>query len=207
MIRPATFARAVERRLERLLQRSVVLSPRDWNVLAGWQARGVPLAMVLEAIDEVAAKKKGAAPRSLTYFVRAVEESWRTVQEGRALRVGETPHGTLQGEGDRAEPWEAAVRSGRLPGPLSRAVGELVARLREGEDPRPVDDELDRILFAGIKAPEAHARAHAEALAALAAYERRMTRPAWSRTLERAVTDRMRLALGLPRIRLTRPMV
>jgi hypothetical protein len=190
----------VERRLERLLQRPVVLSPRDWRVLAGWHARGVPLAVVLEAMDEVAAKKRGAPPRALSYFVRAVEESWRAVQEGRALRVGEAGRDAPGKAAEPVAPWTSALASGRLPGPLARTVTEMVARLRAGEDPRSIDDDLDRALCSGETAPEAFARARQEALEALSAYEHRMTRDAWTRTLARAVSDRMREALGLPRI-------
>lgn len=207
MTRSSTFAREVERKLEHLLRRPVVLSPRDWRVLASWHARGVPVALVLETMDEVVAKKKGALPRSLSYCVRAVEESWRAVQEGRALRAGEVGRGAPRPAEDTAAPWEAAVGSGRLPVALSRAVDELVRLLRDGEDPRTVDDRLDRVLCAGETAPEAHSRARSEALLALAAYEGRMTRPAWTRTLERAVADRMRNALGLPRLGASRRVV
>lgn len=203
----SSFARAVESRLESILKRPVVLSPRDWTTLAGWHARGIPLPLVLETLEEVAARKGGTPARSLRYFVRAIEESWLAVLDGRAIR--HRPDACAKpGRGEsRESPWSAATRAGDSPPALERLLDDLAAALERGEDPAKVDETLDRALADGSIAPDLHRAAREGALEALRDYRGRMPAAAWNKTLTRAVVERMRRALGLPRLGPSRPMV
>lgn len=197
-----TYAREVERCLERISQRPVVLSPRDWGVIAGWHARGIPLPLILETMEVLARRKKrGRPPSSVAYFVRAVEESWQAVQEGRAVHLTGTADRPKVNQSDLVRPWADALRSGELPEALSREVSNLVARVVAGDDPAEVDAELDSMLLRGNVAEDAFQNARQEALAALEPYKRRMLRTVWEATLERAISDRMRTVLGLHRLR------
>lgn len=203
----SSFARAVESRLESILKRPVVLSPRDWTTLAGWHARGIPLPLVLETLEEVATRKGGTQARSLRYFVRAVEESWQAVLDGRAIRHPAGAGGKSSGGESADVPWNAAVRAGELPPAIERLLEELSEALAGGADRAKVDESLDRALADGSIAPDLHRAARQEALEALRDYRGRMPAAAWERTLARAVVERMRRTLGLPRLRPSRPMV
>lgn len=77
----ARYARAVERALAESSGRAVVMSPRDFSLLSGWLARGVPLGLVLEQIEH--RKSRGRDVRSLASVARAVEEAWGSVVDGR----------------------------------------------------------------------------------------------------------------------------
>jgi hypothetical protein len=70
-----------------------------------------------------------------------------------------------------------------------------------------VDEALDRALAAGAVAPDVHREARESAFEALREYRDRMPPDAWEKTLERAVVERLRRRLGLPRLRSGRPMV
>lgn len=203
----SSFVRAVEARLESILRRPIVLSPRDWTTLASWHAQGIPLPLILETLDEVAAKKGGAYPRSLRYFVRAVEESWQAVVDGRAIRH----RGAEGSEPQRAEspetPWGAPTGSIARPPAVERLLEELSEALARGAERATVDERLDRALAAGSVAPDLLRAAREAALEALREYRDRMPADAWEKTLDRAVVERLRRALGLPRLRSVRPMV
>jgi hypothetical protein len=203
----SSFARAVESRLESILKRPVVLSPRDWTTLAGWHARGIPLPLVLETLQEVAARKGGGQARSLRYFVRAVEESWQAVLDGRAIRHRGAASGTSAGGESREAPWSAKTRPGERPPSLERLLEDLSKALARGTDPAVIDETLDRALAEGSIAPEIHRASRQEALEALGNYRGRMSAAAWDKTLRRAVVERMRRSLGLPRLRPSRPVV
>ena len=80
--RVARYARAVERALARSSGRAVVMSPRDFSLLTGWLARGVPLALVLEQIE--LRRSTGRDVRSLAPIAAAVERAWGAVVDGRS---------------------------------------------------------------------------------------------------------------------------
>jgi hypothetical protein len=77
----ARYARALERALAQASGRAVVMSPRDFALVTGWLARGVPAALILEQIEH--RKAKGKDVRSLASIARAVEEAWGAVVDGR----------------------------------------------------------------------------------------------------------------------------
>lgn len=66
-----------------------VMNARDWALMKSWSAEGVPLAVVIEAIDSVFEKNeaKGTQKKinSLSYCRHAVKELWT---ERRELQIG-----------------------------------------------------------------------------------------------------------------------
>jgi hypothetical protein len=66
-----------------------VLNAKDWALMKSWNDEGVPLPVVIEAIDSVfdknAAKGSKKVINSLSYCRHAVKELW---QERRELQVG-----------------------------------------------------------------------------------------------------------------------
>ena len=74
---PEAYARQLERALSRVRERPVVLSPRDWELLSEWYSRGIPLAIVEQAMEAAsereASKKRRPARRGLAYVAPAVD--------------------------------------------------------------------------------------------------------------------------------------
>jgi hypothetical protein len=76
-----------------------ILSAKDWALMKKWHADGVPLAVVIEAIDSVFEKNETSGRRkvisSLSYCRHAVKEVW---QDRKELIVGDgetTPEAQL----------------------------------------------------------------------------------------------------------------
>ena len=65
----------------------MVLSPREWGCVQDWFERGIPLALVLEALEEkLRTRSKRATGRPKLGSLReAVEESWSVLKGDRAL--------------------------------------------------------------------------------------------------------------------------
>jgi hypothetical protein len=107
------YFRAVEELFVSLRGAPMLLSPVDWQIARSWRRRGIPLAVLREALEGVFTRRRerGTTSRvnSLRYCAAAVEKAWRAQLElGRA-----------------AGPEQGA--SPALASPL--AVGELLERL------------------------------------------------------------------------------
>lgn len=67
------------------------LSPLDWQIIAEWQRQGIPLSLVLRAINDVfdnyetLPKKKKRPIKSISYCAEEIEASF---EEFLQLRVG-----------------------------------------------------------------------------------------------------------------------
>ncbi len=91
----AEYFRTIEERFCALRGAPMLLSPRDWALIAQWWAEEVPLPVVLEAVEEVfaARARRGGdgADRinSLTYARPEVLRRWRLHREMTAPRRGE----------------------------------------------------------------------------------------------------------------------
>lgn len=198
------YAREIENALSRLRERPVVLSPRDWALVSDWYAREIPLALVLEVLEDLAdrARRRHArsGPRSLAYAAAAVEESWRAVVEGRGGRAGETrsPLPPLDRGRNR---WVAAGSRPETPGALRDAIADLLRRLASGLSAENADRELDESIVT-LCPPDLLARIDAGIDADLAAFRDRMKPDVLERTRRRARVDRLRREHGLPRLAL-----
>jgi hypothetical protein len=102
----------------------LLVSPLDQELVAEWERRGLPPAVVCRGIRhgvEAAAERRAAPPRSIRAVRLAVEDEWRAYRSG---RVGDAP----------APAGEAAVAQVRL-----AAARELLARVGR-EAPGPLRD-------------------------------------------------------------------
>ncbi len=115
----------------------LLLSPLDIDLVADWERRGLPVAVVcrglrsgLERLLEERAPGGATLPRSLRAYRFAVEDEWRAYKSG---RVGESP--PPPGEAGVAQARLAAALawlegSGRtVAGPLRSLYGEVRHRL------------------------------------------------------------------------------
>lgn len=94
-----------------------VFSARDWTLIRQWKDSGIPLSIVIEAIDSCFDKREESSRRrtisSLSYCRHAVKELW---EERRELQVG--AEGTVP-ESSPAEGVQALARA------LEESAGEI----------------------------------------------------------------------------------
>ena len=97
-----------------------ILNAKDWALMQKWAAEGIPLPVVIEALDSVFDKQeaKGKSVSSLSYCKHAVKELW---DERRALQVGaegatpeEDPSSRLDALAEALEPTPAAAFAPRI---------------------------------------------------------------------------------------------
>lgn len=97
-----------------------ILNAKDWALMKSWSEEGIPLPIVIEAIDAVFDKSEAGGSRrkvnSLSYCRHAVKELW---QERRGLQVGS----------DEASPEENVV-------PLLESLAAAVETVAAGYGPR-----------------------------------------------------------------------
>jgi hypothetical protein len=194
----ARYVRRIERRWAEIQERPIVLSPREWTLVAAWHARGVPLALVAQAMDEAVERSRrgGRLPRRVTYLASAVEEAWATVLDGRLgpADPAPAPAATAPGGAWRRRALDPAS------GPALRGlIEELLQRLAAGEPAEELDRELDRRLVACVP-PALLAAVDAGIEIELAAYRERISEERLHRTRARARIVRLRGALGLARL-------
>ena len=131
-----------------------VLSSRDWALMKGWKDEGIPLSIVVEAMDECF-EKRSNTPRkrvisSLSYCRHAVAEMW---DDRKSLHVG---------DGDSIPETDAAARLADLAETLRLAaegLGSTMTRehvLRAAEELRSIrpDESARRIEEKLIKIEE-----------------------------------------------------
>jgi hypothetical protein len=103
----------------------LMLSPLDQELLAEWERRGMPVAVVCRGLRrglEDLAERRAGSPRSMRALRFAVEDEWRAYQQG---RVGEAP--PPPAEEGAAEARLAAARD-----LLQEAARAVEAHRREG---------------------------------------------------------------------------
>jgi hypothetical protein len=164
-----------------------IVNAKDWALMKKWHADGVPLPVVIEALDSVFDKQeaKGRKVNSLSYCKHAVKELW---DERRELAIG--------GEGSVPEE-DPTARLEELAAALPVAWGERVRTLRGSvphieEQLMALESELIEELLPA--APEL--RGEAEALVAGADEKTR------ARSLEAHLRRLARERFGIPRLSL-----
>jgi hypothetical protein len=176
-----------------------VLSAKDWALMKRWRDDGVPLPVVLEAIDTVFEKNETSGRRkvisSLSYCRHAVKELW---EDRKVLYVGETettPEHSL-------EVLASALAAIPLAAPFADRVRDL-ARL--GSIPKIEEHLLDlerELVDAAITAhPAEVAEIRAEIAAALGDTSR-IDEKTLARTVEANLRRLVRERFGLPRLTL-----
>lgn len=190
-----------------------VFSAKDWALMKSWRGEGVPIAIVLEAIDRCfdhrAASGRKAPISSLSYCRHAVVDLW---EERKDLKVGEggavperDPAPLLE---QLASELDAATRrapSETLRAVLAGAAGQVRA-IRPIEAVPVIEERLlaveDRLL-ASIEAampPEDLASLGAEVEAALGGHK--LEEAVAARTRQANLRRLVRKRFGLPRLSL-----
>ena len=83
----AEYFQEIEAHFARRRGTPFILNAKDWALMKQWAADGIPLPVVIEALDSVFDKREaaGKSVSSLTYCKHAVKEMWKDRQ---ALSVG-----------------------------------------------------------------------------------------------------------------------
>jgi hypothetical protein len=225
------YYRAVEEEFVRRRGAAMLLSPRDWSLIGEWKEAGVPLRVVLQAIDNIFDAFERRAPRgrrinSLSYCrqeVLALDELYRTlhaVEAGRprapedaAAVAAAAGHLGRLGRRVRAA-MAPASQAGRDPlvASLARVAAELKGLRREiksgvlaphllEERLRQFDEELLAALRASLR-PEEMSPLEEAAHRALGRAAERMTREARDRTRRARLARLLRESAALPRLTL-----
>jgi len=202
--------------------KNLLLSPLDWAMIEGWQDRGIPLHVVIRAIESVfdAFDKKPAQPRaikSLFYCREEVEAQfveWSASQAGRSPgpenASGETLSKNevesfieevtrrLQASNDenlREDLERAIVRLGELKEDLPDDIGLVEPTLHD------IEKFLDRALLSN--ADTEHLKTVKKDIAAqLKAYKAGMEAEAYQNTFDLMLMKRLREDAGVPRLSL-----
>ena len=202
--------------------KNLLLSPLDWAMIEGWQDRGIPLHVVIRAIESVfdAFDKKPAQPRaikSLFYCREEVEAQfveWSASQAGRSPgpenASGETLSQNevgsfieevtrrLQASNDenlREDLERAIVRLGELKQDLPDDIGLVEPTLHD------IEKFLDRALLSN--ADTEHLKTVKKDIGAqLKAYRAGMEAEAYQTTFDLMLMKRLREDAGVPRLSL-----
>jgi len=166
-----------------------VLSAKDWALMKEWHDGGVPLPVVIEAIDSVFDKQdgKGRKVNGLRYCRHAVKELW---DERRELQIGAA-------EAAPEENAEALLEE--LANAVPEAFADRVRELAKEKSVPRIEErliELEQELLSSLATDEV--RAEARALAAGADDKTR------ARTEEATLRRLVRERFGLPRLTLFR---
>jgi hypothetical protein len=101
----ATYLRTIEDVFVSLRGKGVMLSPRDVALVDGWRERGLPLRVVLSALQESAKRfverRRGdeSFPNTLAYFENAIEQAalgWRERSQSWSPQSADGALGTVQ---------------------------------------------------------------------------------------------------------------
>ena len=140
-----------------------ILSAKDWVLMKKWSEDGIPLPVVLEAIDSVFDKQeaKGKKVNSLAYCKHAVKEMWDERKELQVGAEGLSPEESPQGRLDAL----ATVLESTAAADYAPRVRELA---KEQTLPRIEDAlmELETLLIEELLVRAPQLREQATALAA-----------------------------------------
>ena len=167
-----------------------VLSAKDWVLMKKWAEDGIPLPVVIEALDSVFDKQeeKGKKVNSLSYCRHAVKEMW---DERRALQVGAEGASPEEDPGQRLELLAAALEAASA-GAFAPRVRKL-ASLRSLPKIEEALMELEEELIGALATGELRAEAARIAGAGLDEKVR-------ARTIEANLRRVVREHYGLPRL-------
>jgi hypothetical protein len=164
-----------------------IVNPKDWALMKKWHEDGIPLPVVIEALDSVFDKQeaKGRKVNSLSYCKHAVKELW---DERRELAIGS--EGAIPEEDPTAR-LEALAAA--LPAPYADQVRALRGSVPAIEEQLMV---LEAALIEELLPQAPELRAEAEALVAGADEKTR------ARSLEAHLRRLARERFGVPRLSL-----
>lgn len=229
---PDPYFQSIEEEFARRRGAAMLLSPRDWNLIAEWKAAGIPLRVVLQAIHNVfdafeLRASKGRRINSLSYCRQEVASLGEIDATVHAVEAGRPPESMPDASGTAAvarhlgrlnrqvrAAMAAASAAGRDPlvGGLAGVASEL-RRLRKDIrggrfDPRGLEEELRRLddavlaLARAALPAESLDRIAADVAAGAGPALGRMTPKARDRTRRLHEARLIREACALPRLTL-----
>ncbi len=212
----------IEEAFVRRRGKNLLLSPLDWAMIEGWQERGVPLHVVLRAIETVFDTfDKHPQPRtikSLFYCREEIEEQYKEWSESQTGKAAGEADGALHETHSRetvltflknATESLHVAKNERFREDFLRATArleELAENLPEDlglVEPTLYDIEtfIDRALVTNSD-PEHLKSLKKETAAELKAYKSAMDAEAYKRTFDLMLLKRLREEQGVPRLSL-----
>jgi hypothetical protein len=177
-----------------------ILSAKDWALMKSWHADGVPLPVVIEAIDSVFEKNETSGRRkvisSLSYCRHAVKELWN---ERKEMLVGGSEASPEAAPGPLLESLAAQLETVAVAAPFAERLRALASEKsvpRIEEKLIELEGEMLDAIIAGT--PEVAAEIRSEIAASLQGLDEK-TRV---RTEEANLRRRLRERFGLPRLTL-----
>lgn len=212
----------IEETFVRRRGKSLLLSPLDWALMESWKDRGIPLHIVLRAIEHVfdvydAQPNRKRTIKGLSYCKEEVEAQfaeWSEMQAGR----GQTAviESAEEGQFSKATVAEhirksvdamkaiAPSHGGVLREALERAVSRLESLLQTEENTEKIEASLAKIddLVDDAIIQQADSNERAEVERQLVSYKASMETEAYDRTLRLMLVKRLREASQVPRVSL-----
>lgn len=170
-----------------------VLNAKDWALMKEWSEQGIPLAVVIEAIDAVFNRRDAESKKvnGLSFCKFAVKELWK---ERKELQVG------AEGAGpeENVEPLLEALALRLASSPAASFADRVRALVREKSVPRVEEQlmELEQELIDSLLPQAEELRAEARALTSGADEKTR------ARTEEAHLRRLVREKFGIPRLTL-----
>jgi len=170
-----------------------ILSAKDWVLMKKWADDGIPLPVVIEAIDTVfekAAERKKVV-NSLSYCRHAIKELW---EERKELQIGAST--TVPEEGSA----ETLARLAAAVAPISESLADEIRGLEKEQSAKAIEDrliEIERKLVSQVPGLDAMRAEVAEALAGTRLDDKTRTR-----TEEAMLLRIVRERFALPRLSL-----
>ena len=180
-----------------------ILSAKDWALMKKWHDDGVPLPVVIEAIDAVFEKNETSGRRkvisSLSYCRHAVKELW---EDRKDLYVGQGEATPEVAPAEILETLAQQLEGNALGAPFAPRVRELI---RAGSVPKIEQLLLDlerELIDAAIAAQPSEVSAIREEIAASLGDTSRIDAATLGRTVEANLRRLVRERFGLPRLTL-----
>ena len=172
-----------------------VLSAKDWVLMQKWAADGVPLPVVIEAIDSVFAKaaERDKIVNGLSYCKHAVKELWA---ERRQLQVGSEENVPEAAPEALLETLASALAASSLP--LIRDAAPRVRELAKEQSVPRIEErliELEDELVSALLTEDLRAEAARAVVASVDEKTRARSEDAYRRRLVRERYDLPRLTL------------
>jgi hypothetical protein len=190
-----TYFEEVEAHFALRRQTPFILSAKDWALMKSWHDEGVPLPVVIEAIDSVFDKTEKKV-NSLSYCRHAVKELWKLRKEMLVGDAGATPEAAPEPLLDALAARLEAIAAAAPFAPRVRALAKEKSVPRIEEKLMELEVEL---LDAVIAAEDVEAM-RAEIAASLAGAK--LDDKTRARTEEASLRRLVRERMGLPRLTL-----
>jgi phenylalanyl-tRNA synthetase beta subunit len=180
-----------------------ILSAKDWALMQRWKEEGIPLPIVIEAIDSVFEKNETSGRRkvisSLSYCRHAVKEIWNDRKELQVGAGSETPEAAPEQILNRlADALEQSVAARVAESVRELAIEKSVPRIEE----RLIEIEHDLIEEVMRTLPAGEADALRREVVSALGDTSRLDQKTRQRTEEANLRRVVRAKFGLPRLTL-----